>query len=424
MRTPDFNPVRQAGNLPIVRALRGKTNLPASRQLPQGELSPMPEIQRPAPTPLPQGEAPPWRPPLVDPNQESMPAGWRPPMSRPINLPRPAMTPIPMSDAMPSRALSRPIMQGLPDIPQLPGRPGPAVPDNPIDRARYDYVMQGAKRNPDGTLAGDKVQFGRSGKQIALGALTGLQRGGILGALTGGLTNVISPMTGREQNFEALYRPGLEQQAARQQAADDRQRQLALQDLNMRRGQVALDQETAQTELYKAQAQKALNPAIRPEDPRRNVFNTPRGTLDLSTGQIIQGTEPLSRERNLSPTQQLAEGEIEREASEGTPEQIADDSYQGRGGDAYVISKLPADVQEILTKGTVRGERAYPDEIDRAQRMFERAAEQEKKSILSYTKGEARKKASRRVVGKKGGTPSATGTRSLRELEQKYFGGQ
>jgi hypothetical protein len=404
-RTPDFNP------------MSGRKPLPsAGRQLPT-VMSDQPQLPAPrAPLPIGGGSLPTQLSSMPDPANQIY--------SRAPRLPRPSMGPLPTSDAQPSTALTRPTMQPMPDIPQLPNRQGPAVPDNPIDRARYDYVMRGAKRTPEGGFAGDKIQFKRSGKDIGLAALTGLQQGGLLGAITGALGGVIDPMGQRERNFDALQLPRLEAQRARQLQEEDRLRLQATQELAMRRGQLGLEQEQAQTDLYKAQAQRALNPAISREDPRRGVFNTPRGTLDLGTGRIIEGTEPLVREQRISPTQQLTEAETERAAQEGDVEQITEDSYQGRGGDQYVFSKLQPQIQEIITKGTIDGSPATPQEIEAAQRTYQQAIDRERKNITEYTKGQAKRKTAKRAVGKKSGPASATGTRSLRELESKYFGGK
>ena len=338
-------------------------------------------------------------------------------------------TPLPLSDIRPQQMgqLQAPRPIPRPDVPTLEGR---MVAPGSYDAQRRDYLMQGAKRNPDGTLAEGKdggIQFKRSGKDIALAALAGLGRGGILGAMTGALGATISPKFGREMNWEMYQKPrALEEEgrAMQQQMLD---RQQALDALRIQRERVGLDQELAQTDLYKAQAKRALDPAIRPQAPR-SVRLSPMQMPDGSTVLVDMndpenaGKEFRAPMKPLSVNEARTAAEDERLSQEGDPEQIAEDSYQGRGGDQYVYSKLPAPIQQILSTGKANGMDATPEEIARAQQVYRTAIEQERKSILDYTKGAARKKTAQRAVGKRPGPASATGTRSLRELTGKYFG--
>jgi hypothetical protein len=335
-QTPDFNPMARKRPLPM-----------AGGQMPT-VMSDQPQLPVPRP-PLPMGggSLPAQMSPMPDPENRVYTGAPR--------LPRPSMGSLPMSDARPSMALDRPTMQATPDIPQLPNRPGPAIPDNPIDRARYDYVMRGAKRTPEGGFAGDKIQFKRSGKDIGLAALTGLQQGGILGALTGALGGVIDPMGQRERNFDTLQLPRLEQQRARQLQEEDRLRQQATQELAMRRGQLGIEQEQAQTDLYKAQAQKALNPPS-PAVPRpRTTRLTPLQMPDGST-VLVDVNDPENAGKSFAPipkmpsiTDQFKESDAGTEA-EFNKNQIIEDSIKG---DPEGVKRYMTDRDyKIVTTGT------------------------------------------------------------------------
>ena len=456
-RTPDFNPLARRKPLP-----------PAGRPIPTVQ-SEQPQLPRPA-RPLPMGgeQLPISMSPAPNPDQQEYP-NYRPMMMAQRPSPQ---APIPVSDQRPSVALERPRMQPMPDIHPL-GSPGVSIPDNPIDRAKFDYTMQGMDRDAPG------LKIKRSLKDTLLSTAGGLLQGGLPGAAVRGITALASPRMGREQNFQQFYQPGIEQALQRQQQDEARRQAQAMQGLNLERGQVGLDQERAQTDLYKMQAklaqEKALNPAIPREDPRRGVFNTPRGTLNLGDMRIIEGTEPLPREQRLSPSQQLVEAETERAGEQGSPEEIAESSYQARGGDQYVFSKLRPEIQEVLQQGTfgtrpataaeiataqetvktktlsdgkaatpadiasaqeilqnkiIPGSAATPEEIATAERSFQQAIKRQRDADMDYTKGAARREASARVGQRKsgsakpvrsGGTPSASGTRSLAELEELYF---
>lgn len=343
--------------------------------------------------------------------------------------PQAAQAPIPLSDVRPQQMgrLEAPREIPRPDVPTLDGR---MVAPGSYDAQKRNYMIDAAKRNPDGSFTPGKdggIQYKRSGKDIAMAALAGLGKGGVLGAAIGGIGATVSPEFGREFNWEMYKKPGALEEEGRAMQRQQMDRQGMLDALRIQREQVGLDQETAQTELYKAQAKKALNPAIQREPVRLTPLQMPDGSTVLvdTANPANEGREfrPIERpQKPVSAPEAAKEAEIERTAAEGDPEQIAEDSYQGRGGDDYVLKRLPLQVQQILATGKVNGMEATPDEIAGAQRVWAQAIERERKSILDYTKGQARTKTSKRAVGKRPGPASATGTRSLRELSSKYFG--
>jgi len=420
-RTPSFN--QNADNNPIARLgnlMRPKPKLPMGDrpELPAG-LSPMPEM------------------PAAKPQQIEMPASDNFRLTLPTEM-RPAgqamnpPAPIPLSDV-------RPQQMGRLEAPQRIPMPNPRLLDSgrevapdSIAAQRQEYMLKGAKRLPDGTFDPGKdggIQYKRSGKDIALAALAGLGKGGVLGAAIGGIGAAVSPKFGRELNYDAYEKPRAIEDRQMTMQDDALRRQTMLDALRIQREQVGLDQEKAQTDLYKAQTDKALNPAIRPQAPRSvrlSPMQMPDGSsvlVDLNDPENA-GREfrPFQRpEKPLSAPEAEKEAEIEQTATEGDPEQIAEDSYQGRGGDQYVFGRLPLQVQQIISTGKVNGMDATPEESAGAQRAWAQAIERERKSILDYTKGQARTKTSKRAVGKRPGPASATGTRSLRELSSKYF---
>jgi hypothetical protein len=89
-------------------------------------------------------------------------------------------------------------------------------------------------------------------------------------------------------------------------------------------------------------------------------------------------------------------------------EEKADASYQGRGGDKYVLKTLSPRTQQIIADGTVTEEgavdaegkvipgkttrQADPAEIEAAQQEFDRAIARQRKVDLDYTRGNIRGK--------------------------------
>lgn len=265
------------------------------------------------------------------------------------------------------------------------------IADNPYDRAKLDYTMRGAKRNPDNTFAGnsDRVEFKRSLKDTGTAALLGLQRGGIPGAIGGAALGLLNPQLAREQNFDSLY-------GGRIQADQARRAEAATLEAKQKRDAMALEQETAQTALMRANAEKALRPEYRlennvlyntrdrndfgvipsptrPADPRQGFFNTPRGTINTSTGQMIPGTEPIPREPSLSEQNRLSDDDIE---SQYDLQQIIQDSV---AGDPEGVKRyMPGVFYDILANGgkNADGSEVDPEVLAQAQQAYQRAQQQ------------------------------------------------
>lgn len=278
--------------------------------------------------------------------------------------------PVGLSTQAPAMGLQRPTLQQQ-MIPQLPGRGGGMVPDNPYDTSKYDYVMRGAKRNPDNTFAGDsdRVEFKRSGKDIGTAALLGLKSGGLPGAIIGGLTGALNPQLAREQNFDSLY-------GGRIQADQARRAEAAGMEAKQRREAIGLEQEQAQTELLKAQALRAGQPAQPKYQLENGIFYDPANPqgaflapqaprvatpkLEAMVGADGQGTlidmnDPANIGKSYSPYQrpqgygeQVRESDADVESQYNLP-QIIQDSVAGdpEGVKRYMPEKL----YNIVTNG-------------------------------------------------------------------------
>jgi len=217
-----------------------------------------------------------------------IPALTPPPSSAELHSPLPSLRPAPRLSVAPGAPSTSPAMEArglaptmdfdrrnLP-LPSLPGHPGGPISYNPVDAAKYDYTMAGARRDAEGNLTGG---FKRDWKQSALSTLAGAARGyattgdigGLIGgAAAGGAGSLISPPAGREFNFDTLYRPELESRQARERAEKDR----AVAEIF---NQAKLDDLRATTEERRAQARKLGQPE------RRTVSRTTG--INRQTGQ-------------------------------------------------------------------------------------------------------------------------------------------
>lgn len=125
-------------------------------------------------------------------------------------------------------------------VPQLPGRRGPAMEDNGINSARYEYATE--KMGDDGKIHrnfGDVLKS--AGRGFLQGAATNGLFGGFGGAVAGAVQGAADPAGARASNFDAFQRPGMER--------DQRERQM--------RAQQQLEQQKAQQEFEYKQAQTA-----------------------------------------------------------------------------------------------------------------------------------------------------------------------
>lgn len=328
---------------------------------------------------------------------------------------------------------------GVP-VPQLPGRPGGPRPYDPVTKAGYDYVMQGAKRDADGNLAGGFKRDWKTSLQAALvGAGQGAQAspsnplaGMLGGALGAGLGATIKPMEGREMVFDATIAPGMMAEQRRQQQEAQLRAALEKEQLDSQYKQAQIGRIDVQNQIDRAEAtRRALEADARSK--REGFLNVaPGATLyNTVTGQAVYTAQ--GRERQPS----LADAEAERAAEEGSVEEIAASSTDARRDE--IIAGLPPKYRDILTKGAYETDVPAMDaegnptgqmtrqqvtpsdeEMMQAQRAFDQAYDRIYRQNLNYTKGVARRKASERRGGAKplGGGQS----RNVNELSKRYPG--
>lgn len=413
---------------------------PRRLRTPDPELPIRPSLPLPAPSAMPR----------VGPGGEAL--------RQPVELPEmPAMRPtLPAVSAPPIATPERKTPElsrvGVP-IPALPGDAGPK-PYTPIEAARYDAGMKRAKRDEDGNLTGG---FKRSKKDILLNALYGFgqgaQQGGLFGGLggaaAGAIGTAVNPSAGAEHRFNIEMLPRMQADEARTQAAIKQARDQEAAQLGTEKAQVEIEriqadianQKAVQEANARKEAQEAgklipvapggtlLDPktrqpvftAPREEDPRKLLMNTPGGTMDLKTRELIPGTE-----RQESFGKSLQEAEAERSAEEGSPEEIARASMEGRR-DA-LIQSLPPQIQQALSGVVVENgvqRAAYPDEVAAAERTARQVFDDEYRKVLAETKGIARSKASERATGRRrqGGGASTSGGAPKMKLSEaaKYL---
>jgi hypothetical protein len=332
---------------------------------------------------------------------------------------------------------------------------------NPIqdmeDFRRDQYVRKGGAVDEDG-----KFHAKRSFKDILLNGVIGFAQGmgtggglgaGLGGAVAGAAGSAISPTMGRERLFDAFQRPSIAAGVAKREKADQQKRQVEMDELRRRESAARVGQIEAETAAYPdkiaaektlrekqmAAADLALENAKNPKQPRRMVQGTNRKTGQMTyydANDPVQNAEHEPFVRQSAERQPTLADEMAGLADEeGTVPSIAESSYQGRGGDAYVKSKLPAPQQQILDKRTVtemvdkldpetgkpliddkglkvqvqRERPATNAEIVQAQEALNKAIAAARKTDLEYTGAEAKKKASLRRGGR---TPSTTRTPS------------
>jgi hypothetical protein len=276
----------------------------------------------------------------------------------------------------------------------MPG-PSPVSPDLAAAAAAPPTRYQQYQAEKQAFMRGTPGRFKSGLLNTARGALQGLATGqglaGAVGGAIGGFAGgVVNPKGIREQEFNERIRPqiierfGYEDQARAQELAAEkaaRENAIAEADINLKNAQA-----------YKnRQPLPSKTPAL---------FNTPGGTLDTSTRTIVPGTQPATK----PPTA----AELKTEPTSGkSAEQIAIESYENKGGDAYVLAHMPARIQQIIQKGTVtlngKEQPASPDELRMAQQAFESAIKRQKETDIQYTTGSVR---SRRLGSRQGANSS------------------
>lgn len=364
--------------------------------------------------------------------------------SAPANMPRAGMgpmsnAPVPTNDGMIDGQLRARAPLPMPDIPQLPGHYGDPIRDNPRDRARRDHVMAIAERNPDGTLAGDKIKFKRNWKDIGLNALMGFVQGaqsnprdplmaGLGGAATAGIVTGVSPQAGREYQFDTAYAPEFEQRQAEEQKQAETGRKARMSDLQIAELESQVRTNAARELLYQRQA-KAPTEVSRgasiydeknqyigtapwtagqsPEArPRRYTIN---GKLVDDDGNVL--FDAGTKEPPLTELTRRAEADLD--AEEGTASDIALSSTEARRPE--VIAQAPEPLRSLLTTGKMPdGSDAYTEDITRAQAWLDGQMRTIAQQNEIYTKGVRRRAVADRARGGSGAAKPAPKVTSSR----------
>jgi hypothetical protein len=319
--------------------------------------------------------------------------------------------------ALPAPMDPRSVPMTAPAAPPGVGSPGPT----PIaPQSRYGELQE-AK---DVYLKGTPGRF----KSAALGGLRGLgpglaSGGGLAGALGGAVGGAIgggiNPRGEREMEFEERVRPKIYERFG----FEDLERASA------RQAQTnALDDERKRAEIGR------LN---RPQ--RMNVQGL--GVVDPITGEVIaraperraparfewtsDGLKDVSRMSpeelsKLHPYERPNAAQLTIDPESGlSAEEMADASYNGRGGDQYVYDHLPERTRKILEAkaGTVS-----PDEINAAQRDYQSAITRQRKTDLDYTKGHLRAKRINGRAAQPGATTSGKPARGRNAISVQEAG--
>jgi len=232
----------------------------------------------------------------------------------------------------------------------------------------------------------------KSGLLNALkGGLAGLASGGGLGAALGGAVGggafgAITPRGAQDMDFEQRVKPKIldrfryeDQDTAARMAGAKAAGEQAMTQAQLENINSQIQSRSAGDELSRAKDQREANrPMILSQgqagfDPKsqRKVFEVPAAPK-----------APTQAELGIEPT------------SGKSYEEISEESYQGRGGDAYVLSKMSPRDQQLIQKGTVTingvEQGAEPSEIAQAQRAYENAIERQRKADVDYTRGSVR----------------------------------
>lgn len=341
-----------------------------------------------------------------------------PPPVRLPDVPAPSGRMLP-SPGIPGEIPDGPMMGAPSPLPESPGPRGMMAPSPGIPGGeKYGIPGVRASRPPTryDELAEMKGAYmsgapGR-GKSALTGAMEGFMGGGgLAGAATGAAYGAIDPRRLRERQFERYERPGILERFAFEDADTQRRRQAEKDALNE-------EYRRAQTEHLKSEAYKNRLPPPAKEPPSHWV-QTDQGWVDLNA--------PENRGKTFRPytapkeERQPTAAELATEPESGkSVEEIAEDSYQARGGDNYVFSKLPAYTRQLLS-GEVKD--ADPQEVARAQSAFDAAIERQRKADLNYTRGSVR---SRRLNAGRGGKPTGSQSgisRPRSQFNSKLFPG-
>lgn len=271
-----------------------------------------------------------------------------------------------------------------------PASAGPSsapIPYNPLDAAKFDYVMAGAKRDAEGNLltkeqgGGFKRDWKQSiGNALRGGALAMQQnpQGGLAafagGALAGGLGTAINPQAGREFVFDVSHAPRIQQQMQRQRQEEAQARQTVMDELRRREiearaGMREAEEEERRRKLKLPRIGEATwgtfdtdtgQPIWRRPEAQRAAAQKPTWGQNMQTGaiEIFDANDPEQRKlytqipkapRPPSLSESLRQAETNRLRKQGSVEKIARDSTDARKGE--ITASLPPKYRQILTQG-------------------------------------------------------------------------
>src|SRR5262245_27075144 len=259
-----------------------------------------------------------------------------------------------------------------PDLP--PARPTLAPPvGNPASMRAPSYTPEDASQpSYSQRYQAEKQGYLRQtpgrGRSALTGALQGfLGGGGLVGAAMGGLYGATNPQGLREREFNRTRSPQLLEQFGMEQADQAAQRQA--------------EQDALNSQLKIAQIGN-LNREHQPQPPRpqaqRPTFaSSPLGIFNTQTGEVT-APAPAREQRPMASNDPRLTINPENNLS---VEEEARASYEGRGGDKYVLSTLPDRTQRILRGEAITVGRSTRgpnrEETKAAQSEFDRAKERQ-----------------------------------------------
>lgn len=304
----------------------------------------------------------------------------------------------------------------LPDLasptttPSLIPSPPPNVPAPTLARpSRYDEKNEAKEVYLKGTPGRVKSGFLGALRGVAQGLATGGGLGAALGgAVAGGAGGAIDPRGLREQQFNERILPQIEERFKYEDAARAAQREDQAARIAAERA--LREDQTARVNIANTQSQiDARNAAEKRANDEQSFKQSQPILVDEGKTMVIPGKEPgtytpvFTAARAPKPP---TEAELMTEPTSGkSVEEIAEESYQKRGGNDYVLSKMSPRDRQLIERGTITvketdkqgkqtgkdiEEDAEENEIARAQRAFDAAIERQRKADLDYTRGNVR----------------------------------
>lgn len=312
-------------------------------------------------------------------------------------------------------------------IPALPGRTGGPRPFDANTKAEFDYVMSKIPRDAAGNER--KPTFGERFKSSLLPALLGTvqgvnspagQRNPLAGAIGGAAAGfgggMIDPISARQYEWNQMYKPEMDTQEQRQEEKASRERKAAEEKRRDNESLVNMEARRLEIETQKAKREGLDRPQeaswgtydpitgqpvyVRPQSspaapaPRRYNVN---GTLVDETGKVVFKGDPKVKEMSLG------EAEAAEAATEGTIEQIAQDSLQGR---LESLKDRLAPHERAVIEGSA-DESLSPEEKAAAMRRWQQIQDRELTGIRRQVTEERKMKAQKRRTGGQPGAQSA-----------------